>query len=103
MKSLQLPVPKIIPVLDPQFRPAVLANRNFLQRVRASGKSVSVIVALEQADGSVFHFPTEIFSENDLQAAENFIYVERIIKFLLWGWGGFRIHFIPLLFPSEDA
>lgn len=93
MNSLSLPVPKIIPVLDPNFRPAILANRNFREQVRASGKPVSATIALEQADGSIFHFPTELFSEDDTRAVENFIYVERIIKFLLWGWGGFRVYF----------
>ena len=91
--GLSLVAPKITPVLDPQFRPAVLANRNFLQQVRASGKGLSVTLALEQTDGSVFHFATEIFSESHPQAAANFVYIERIVKFMLWGWGGYRVYF----------
>ncbi len=91
--GLFLPQPKIVPVLDPEFRPAVLASRRFRQQVRASGNPLPATLALEQADGSVFHFATEIFPESHPQAAANFIYIERIVKFMLWGWGGFRVYF----------
>ncbi|MDB6112019.1 MAG: hypothetical protein JWR69_3769, partial [Pedosphaera sp.] len=62
-------------------------------QVRASGHAVPVELALEQADGSVFHFKTELLPESHPQAAGNFIYLERLVKFLLWSWGGFRIYF----------
>jgi predicted NBD/HSP70 family sugar kinase len=91
--GLPLIAPGIVPVLDPEFRPAVLANRNFREQVRASKNGIPVKLALEQADGSVFHFATEIFAQNHPQSAGNFFYIERIAKFLLWGWGGFRVHF----------
>ncbi|MEO6034021.1 MAG: ROK family protein, partial [Verrucomicrobiota bacterium] len=90
---LPLVVPKIVPVLDPGFRPAVLANRAFARQVGISKQSTPLRMALEQADGSVFHFFTEVFSEQHPQAAANFTYVQRILKFLLWGWGGFRVYF----------
>src|SRR5687768_12319626 len=91
--GLPLVIPKIIPVLDPEFRPAVLANRQFREQARASTGFIPATLALEQADGSVFHFATDLFSENDSRASGNFIHVERIVKFLLWGWGGFRVYF----------
>jgi len=86
-------VPRITPVLDPNFRPAALANRAFRRAVEASGSPQPVRLALEQADGSVFHYATEIFADNHPRAGENFIHTERLVKFLLWGWGGWRIHF----------
>jgi predicted NBD/HSP70 family sugar kinase len=49
-------------------------------------------MALEQADGNVSHFDTEIFPENSPEAAGNFAYVERISKLLLWARGGYRLH-----------
>lgn len=79
-------------VLDERFRPAVLANRAFREQVRKSGKSLPVNIALEQTDGSVHHFHTEIFSEDAPQAAGNYTYIERIVKFLLWSRGGWRIY-----------
>jgi predicted NBD/HSP70 family sugar kinase len=91
--GLELIAPKVTPVLDPAFRPAVLACRAFRQQALATGQAVPVQIALEQADGSVSHFKTPIFPERHPKAAGNFIYLERIVKFLLWSRGGFRIYF----------
>ena len=84
--------PQIVPPLDPAFRPAALANRAFLAAVRASGAPQPLRLALEQADGSVFHHTTEIFAEGQPGAAGNFTYIERLVKFLLWSRGGWRIY-----------
>ncbi len=91
--GLLLVEPRIVPVLDRDFRPAVLANHDFLSGALASRASVSVKLALEQADGSVIHYDTEIFPEDDARAAGNYIYLQRLIKFLLWSRGGHRIYF----------
>jgi predicted NBD/HSP70 family sugar kinase len=91
--GLSLVAPRVVPVLDPDFRPAVLANRIFRAQVQKSGKSLPVKIALEQADGSVYHFDTGIFAESAPQAVANYTYIERIVKFLLWSRGGWRIHF----------
>ncbi len=91
--GLLLTAPRVTPVLDPGFRPAVLANRNYRQQVRRSALRVDAGLALEQTDGSVSHFHTQILPEDHPQAAANFIYLERIVKFLLWSRGGFRLHF----------
>jgi predicted NBD/HSP70 family sugar kinase len=79
--------------LDPAFRPAVLANRAFQQALNSSGKPVPVRIALEQNNGNVSHFETRVFPDADSHSAGNFTYLERIIRFLLWSRGGFRIHF----------
>jgi predicted NBD/HSP70 family sugar kinase len=91
--GLPLIAPRIQPVLDSAFRPAVLASRAFRAAVRASGQATPVRIALEQPDGNVSHFATEVFAENHPGAAGNFTYVERTAKFLIWSRGGFRIHF----------
>ncbi len=90
--GLPLIAPKIVPVLDPAFRPAVLANREFRRQAENSQRAVPVRLALEQADGSVFHYPTAVFATDHPLAAGNFTYVERIVKFLLWAWGGYRVY-----------
>src|ERR1035441_8255147 len=91
--GLPLVAPRVSPVLDPAFRPAVLANRAFCAQARATGKAVTVRLGLEQTDGSVSHFTTPILPDTHPQAAGNSTYLERITKFLLWSRGGFRIHF----------
>ena len=91
-RGLSLVAPRLTPVLEPAFRPAVLANRTFRALARASANPVPVAIALEQADGSVFRFATEVLPAGHPQAEGNFLYVERWLKFLLWSRGGFRIH-----------
>ena len=90
--GLPLPAPRVSPALDPAFRPAVLANRAFLALVRASRAPVPVRLALEQADGSVFRFDTEVLPDGDPAVAANAVYLERYVKFLLWSRGGWRLH-----------
>ncbi len=90
--GLSLVAPRVTPVLDPGFRPAVLANRAFREQARGAGEAAAVRLALEQTDGTVSHFTTPILPESHPQAAGNFTYLERIAKFLLWSRGGFRIH-----------
>ena len=91
--GILLAAPRILPVLDADFRPAVLTLRAFRERVGVIGKPLPVRIALEQTDGSVYHFHTEIFSESAAQADGNYAHVERIVKFLLWSRGGWRIYF----------
>jgi len=91
--GLQLVPPRLAPVLDPDFRPAVLANRAFRACVAGTSDPVAVGIALEQTEGKVSQFRTHIFSEGHPEAAGNFTYLERVIKFLLWARGGWKIHF----------
>lgn len=85
--------PRLTPVLDPWFRPPVLADRAFQNRVQAAASPPPVTVALEQADGSVFRFATRVLPASDELAAANLPFLERWLKFLLWSRGGFRLHF----------
>ncbi|HEV2209592.1 MAG TPA: ROK family protein [Verrucomicrobiae bacterium] len=91
-RGLPLVAPRLTPVLDPGFRPAVLANRAFRQQVRSSGNAVPVELALEQSNGNVSRFATELLPDTHPQAAANFIYLERIIRLLLWTRGGCRLY-----------
>ena len=92
-KGLQLVAPRVTPVLDPSFRPAVLAKRAFDNLVAALPNSVPVRIALEQNSENVSHFQTRILPEDHQQASGNFVYLERILKFLIWSRGGWRIYF----------
>ena len=86
-----LPEPKFVPELHPTFRPAVLANCAFEAAARDSGAPVETGIALEQADGSVFHTRTVLFAEGHALAENNFRHLERLLKFLLWQRGGWRV------------
>ena len=92
MKSqFKLIKPAIVPVLDPAFRPPVLANRAFLAEVETSGSGVPFLVAVERDHGRVSRFDTKVFDPRHPRAAANFFYVERILKFLLWQFGGWKV------------
>jgi predicted NBD/HSP70 family sugar kinase len=83
--------PKIAPPLHKSFAPAVLANRAFRELARRSGKAVPLVIALERGDGSVSIYRTECLDEQSEQAELNLPYAERLVKFLLWQRGGWRI------------
>lgn len=84
--------PRIVPPLDSSFRPAVLANRAFREGVRALGEGIPLLLAMEQADGSVFHHQEQIYPSQRVEAAGNFNFVERLLKFLLWSRGGCKVY-----------
>ncbi len=83
--------PKFRPLLDAAFLPASLWNRCFRAKVEASGKPSPLALALERADGSISIFRTAILPHEGANAAANERYVERLLKFLLWQKGGYRV------------
>jgi predicted NBD/HSP70 family sugar kinase len=83
--------PTVVPPLDPGFRPAALANRRFREELRASGRAEPFALAVEADQGTIARHDLELFPESDPRAAANTPYVERILKFLLWQKGGWRI------------
>jgi predicted NBD/HSP70 family sugar kinase len=90
--DLTLVAPRVAPVLDPVFRPAVLAVQAYRDLVAATSDAVPVRLALEQTDGSVFRFDLSVLAASHPQAAANAFFLERFVKFILWSRGGWRIH-----------
>jgi len=91
-RGLSLVAPRITPVLDPSFRPAVLANHAFRDLVHSLPNPVPVRLAIEQADGVVSCVHTQVLPHAHPLAAGNFSYIERIAKLMLWSRGGFRLY-----------
>lgn len=82
--------PQFVPPLDNAFRPAILANREFEREAAEAG--VPLVFGLEREDGKLSRFETKVFPDNHPKAAANLHYTERLLKFLLWQRGGFRIY-----------
>src|SRR5437867_3014977 len=82
--------PTVVPPLDPEFRPAALANRRYRQAVAASKIKVPLAIALERNDGHVSVRKTEILPAGSGHDAATRLYVERLVKFLLWQIGGWK-------------
>jgi predicted NBD/HSP70 family sugar kinase len=91
--GFELPAPRLSPPLDPDFRPAALADQAFQRAARKTGGAQKIELALEQADGSMCRHETEILPANHPRAGLNFRRVERLLKFLLWSRGGCKIYF----------
>ncbi|HXF10450.1 MAG TPA: hypothetical protein VN625_06665, partial [Desulfuromonadaceae bacterium] len=82
--------PNIPAPLDPGFQPAMLFNREYVKAARASGKSEPLVIGLERENGLLSRYETIVKPD---ASAETLRYVERLVKFLLWARGGWKIHF----------
>lgn len=87
--NFELKRPKIVPSLDHGFRPAVLANQHFKKQVESIG--VPLVVGLEREEGKFSRYETIVYPKDHPNADANRYYIERIVKFLLWQRGGFRL------------
>ena len=83
--------PQVVPPLDQQFRPAVLANRAFVEEVQGSGEGVPLVIGLERENGLISVFATQVYASGSAMAPANFPYAERLVKTLLWQIGGWKI------------
>ncbi len=80
------------PPCDPGFRPIIFSWREYLDRAQKAGDAL-LRVAVEREDGLVSVFVTRV-PEKDADPAATALIVERLVKFLLWSRGGWRIHFL---------
>lgn len=87
---MKLIEPSCIPPLDQDFKPAVLANRSFVSEVQPHGKNLSI--ALERNGGEISRFDFPIYPEDHPDGGKNYPVIERVIKFLLWQRGGYRLY-----------
>jgi predicted NBD/HSP70 family sugar kinase len=87
-----LAAPNTVPPLDPDFRPAVLACQTFDEAVKASGDGVPLVLGLERNEGALSRYEMQVFPEGHEKAEASCFYVERILKFLLWQRGAWKVH-----------
>lgn len=82
--------PKFIPPYEPDFRPAALANRAF--RAEVAGVGIPLVLGLERSPDEISHYETLVFPPGHPRFEANFHYVERLVKFLLWARGGYKVY-----------
>lgn len=80
--------PRLRPVLDPDFLPAVLWNRAYRELVAADRGARPIALALVRADGRASVHQDRVLAATHPAAAHTLRYVERLLKFLLWQKGG---------------
>jgi predicted NBD/HSP70 family sugar kinase len=78
--------PRVVPPLDPAFRPAALAFRT--ARAATSGTGISLTLALQRPSAAAT-YRTEI--DPALASSERCAFAERLLKFLLWQKGAARV------------
>lgn len=85
--------PKLVPELDPHFRPAVLWNRAFAQAVQASEQGQPCAIAIERDQNQIAIYETNLFPSGVTDAWDeaNYFYMERLVKCLLWVKGGRKV------------
>ncbi len=82
--------PSVLAPLDKAFLPASLFNREFRRNLEARG-GTDLRIAVERAGGAISTFATRVFSPGTPEFATNVFYAERIVKFLLWQRGGWKV------------
>ncbi|MBT5903009.1 MAG: ROK family protein [Opitutaceae bacterium] len=80
-----------VPKLDPNFVPAALWNRAYQKSVESSPESLPLRIAIARPNGTTWTYDTKILPDTTAHAAATWLYCERLIKFLLWAWGGSRV------------
>jgi predicted NBD/HSP70 family sugar kinase len=83
-RTLRIPAP-----LDLNFEPAALFNRRYREEAQESGRAVPLVIVLERENGLCSRYETLVKPTAD---ADTLRYVERLVKFLLWARGGWRLY-----------
>ena len=80
---------KVQAKLDPQFAPLSVVCRDMREATAKDGQDI--IIAIERNKGYTTTYKTRIFRDGTGKDEENFRFVERIVKSLLWVIGGYKI------------
>ncbi len=80
---------KVQAKLDPQFAPLSVVCRDMREATKDEGQDI--VIAIERNKGYTTTYKTRIFRDNTGHDEENFKFVERIVKSLLWVAGGYKI------------
>ena len=81
---------KVNAPLDPGFMPMSIVYRDFEAKVKAEGGQ-TLTIGLERNDGLTSTYTLEIFKDGTGHDDENYEFVERIVKTLLWTRGGYKL------------
>ena len=80
---------KVKAKLDPKFQPLAVVVREMREATKENGQDV--IVAVERNKGQISRYKTRIYPDGTGHDEENFRFIERIVKTLLWVAGGYKV------------
>ena len=81
---------KVCAKADPQFQPMALVCREMREATKEDGQEL--IIAIERNKGYTVTYMTRIFKDGTGHDDENFAFIERMTKALLWVAGGYKIY-----------
>lgn len=84
---------KYTPELDPTFCPIAVSNVAYKKALSDTDNKVLVKMALERGHGQISVCEAEIFGDESAYGNDNMIYVERLVKTLIWLKGGWKLYF----------
>lgn len=80
---------KVPAILDPSFEPLALVCKTMRDATAKDGQDI--IIAIERNKGFTTTYKTRIFRDGTGKDEENFKFIERIVKSVLWIAGGYKI------------
>ncbi len=80
---------KVKAKLDPKFEPLSVVVREMREATKENGQDI--IVAIERNKGQISTYKTRIYPDGTGHDEENFRFIERIVKSLLWIAGGYKV------------
>ncbi len=82
--NVEIPV-KNLPELDKGFVPLALFFKAYEKNA-----TQPLCIAVERSGGQVGTWECKTYNTPEMAAADSY-YVDRLVKFLLWSWGGFKV------------
>lgn len=83
--------PAVIAPLDPGFLPAALFSRKY-RELAAAHSAVPLRLAVQRGDNSISTYTTVVIPTKAGHLEATRLYVERIVKMLLWQRGGWKVY-----------
>ncbi len=80
---------KVNAKLDPQFEPLSVVCRDMREATKENGQDI--VIGIERNKGYTTTYKTRIYPDGTGHDEENFRFVERIVKSLLWVAGGYKV------------
>ncbi len=80
---------KVNAKLDPQFQPLSIICRDMREATKDNGQDI--VIGIERNKGYTTTYKTRIFPDNTGHDEENFRFIERLTKSLLWVAGGYKV------------
>jgi len=92
MDALSAAVPRILPKLDPDFRPASVWERTYREAVAQRSDRQALAIACVRPDGSGSVIRSEVCTTTPADLAAACRHAERQAKLMLWARGGNTLH-----------